>query len=83
MPQAISVAALVFIRISVVLTLVAFATGTIGFLLAIIGVHTGSVSAVALPVYPVGQQGSFPFIQEDEEAVSLVEKRSSKLSLDL
>ena len=78
---AIVTAVVVLIRLSFLFGLLAFVTGGLGFGLAAIAVHTGSATDVRLPVYPIVHRRSR--IPRDEEAVSVLEKRSSKLSLEL
>ena len=79
-----STAAAVFIRISLLLGGLAFFTGVLGFIIAAIAVHTGSVTRVDVPLYPVtGQVTPVPISRRDVEEVSPVRRPLSKLSLDL
>ena len=79
----IVVAALVLIRVSLVLAGLSFLVGILGALLAVIAVRTSRAEQVSLPVYPFG--GSR--IRQEDDLSSLVprqeaaaEKRQSRFS---
>lgn len=80
--ESIALAATGLVRASLVLGLLAFVTGAIGFLLAAIAVHTGSTDIVAVPIYPVVHRLPGPTVDEIQLSPAAT-KRSSKLSLDL
>ena len=80
---AVNTAAVTLIRISFLLGFLAFVTGLVGFIVAVAGVHTKSVSHVQVPIFPLASPPTFPVAHKDEEVGSLAEKRSSKLSLEL
>lgn len=82
--RSIVTAVVVLTRASFFLGLLAFLTGIVAVVTAAIGVRTGNVTEVAVPVWPVGvSRGTVAIPERDEEEVSVLGKRSSKLSLEL
>ena len=77
----IVLAVVVLIRISFGFGLLSFVTGVAGFILAGVGVRTGVVTRVDLPVFPVvGAPTASPRSGSEE---SIVEKRLSRFSLEV
>lgn len=84
MATKVASAAVVLLRISFLLGFLAFVTGLVGFIVAVAGVHTGKVSRVSMPVYPVAAR-EFPVSHPvEEDRVELQPRKpSSKFSFDL
>jgi len=74
----IALAAVVLTRISVVLGALAFLTGTLGLILAVVAVHTGKVEVVPLLTYPPVQKGDTDGLTARKRSSSVPERTTSK-----
>ena len=84
--RSIVTAVAVLIRISLALGFLAFVTGLVGTIVAVVAVRTGNVTRVDLPVYPlairVPAEDTVSLIRRDLEEVSVQRRPSSKFSFE-